>query len=362
MRDVVVVLALLAACGDRASQAPADAEPVIDAAGDAGAPDAPSGTAFTAAPTAVTFNTAVSTTVRDTVVFANTAGAASGPVTLTLGGANASLFVVESSTCTGTLGPAATCTVSVAFTPTAAGTFAAMLTLTDGASTVTVALSGFGTTATGLTVSPALKDFGTAGVGTTSSYASFTVKNVGTVATGALALVFDTGATGDYVLANNLCAGAMVAPQATCSFSLGFRPTAVGTRTATLKATDPVSSAQVGIAVTGIGAIVSGIVFTPSTYDFGTVTVGDSAFAHQFTLTNTGGVATGAIATGTSGTNVGDFLKMADNCNGQTLGPGAACTLFIAFEPGAAGARSAHVTAVASPGGSASSDLSGAGQ
>ena len=42
--------------------------------------------------------------------------------------------------------------------------------------------------------------------------------------------------------------------------------------------------------------------------------------AQTFTVTNTGGVATGTIATSVTGTDPGQFPKSADNCNGQTLG------------------------------------------
>jgi hypothetical protein len=357
-----MLLGLLFACGDPGRQTPPDGDVPADDATDAPITvDAPAN-AFTAAPAAVSFTAPVTATTRNTVVFTNTAASASAPVTLTVGGANASVFAVETSTCTGALGAGATCSARVAFTPTAATSYAAHLTLTDGISSVVVGLTGIGTTATGLTVSPALKDFGAVGVGATSSYFSFIVTNTGSVPAGALGLAFDTGATGDYLLATNPCADATLAAQATCTFSVGFKPTVAGTRTATLQVTDAASGGQTGISVTGVGVIAGGIVISPAMYDFGAVNVGDSAFAHQFTVTNTGTVTTGVLGTVLGGTNLGDFLKMADNCTGQTLAPGLACTLFIAFEPGAAGARTAHITVAATPGGSADADLSGTGQ
>ena len=364
MVRAVLVLGMLAACGDSGQQAPIDgdvAEDVAPGTTDASTDDA--GITFAATPAAATFTALVNTTARATVIFTNTGGSASAPITLMLGGANASVFMVESSTCTGTLGAGATCTVGVAFTPNAVGTFTADLTLADGRSTAVATLTGSGTTvATGITVSPGFRDFGTVPLGSTSSYFSFTATNLGGAPTAAVAMVFDTGATGDYMLASNLCSGAILPSQGTCTFSIGFTPIAGGTRTASLKITDPGSGAQVDVAVTGVAATGTGsISLAPSTYDFGTVNVGDSAFARQFTLTNNGGSTTGTIGTATGGPNVGDFLKMADNCNGQTLAPGAACSLFVAFEPGAAGPRTAHITAVATPGGTANSDLSGTG-
>ena len=366
MVRAVLVLGMLAACtfsvnpsidGSVADDVATDATDATDASPDA------AGNAFTANPAAVTFTALANTTAHASVIFTNTAASASGQVALTLGGANAPRFAVESSTCTGVLAAGATCTVGVGFTPTTAGTFTATLTLTDGVSTAVTTLTGSGTVAsTGITVSPGLKDFGSVPLGSTSSFFSFTVKNIGSAPTGALTTVFDTGAIGDYVLASNLCAGAIVTAQGTCTFSIGFKPTQSGTRTASLKIADPASGAQVSVAVTGVGLAGTGlIVWNPSTFDFGTVNVGDTAFGHMFTLTNSGGFTTGMISTAVGGTNVGDFLKMADNCTGQTLTAGAACTLFVAFEPGAAGVRSATLSAGATPGGTATATLSGTG-
>jgi hypothetical protein len=368
MVRAVLVLGMLGACGFSVHPA-RDGGVADDVATDATATDAtdatdsPAGNAFTATPASATLTAVVSSTAHATVIFTNTAGSASAPVTLALGGANPSVFAVESSTCTGALGASAACTVGVAFTPTTAGTFTASLTLSDGASTATATVTGSGTTvAAGLTVSPAFVDAGSACLGSTGSLFSSTVTNQGAAPTGALVVSLIGAQAGEFTIANDTCNGAIVPGHGTCSFSVGVRPTGIGVRSASARVTDPATNAMVSATLTGVGLSCSGMTITPSLHDFGTVTVGDTAFAYELTVTNTGGTTTGTIATATGGPNVGDFLKMADNCAGQTLGPGAACTLFVAFEPGAAGMRTATVSAVATPGGTVTANLSGTGQ
>ncbi|MEO7095864.1 MAG: choice-of-anchor D domain-containing protein, partial [Polyangiales bacterium] len=171
-----------------------------------------------------------------------------------------------------------------------------------------------------------------------------------------------SGQAGEFAIENDSCTGAVVAAQGTCAFSVAVKPTGVGARSANVVVVNPGTSAQVMTALAGTGLSCASLTITPTSYSFGTVNVGDSSFGHQFTITNTSGASTGTLTTATGGPNVGDFLKMADNCNGQALAPGAGCTLFVTFEPGAAGSRSGRVTAAASPGGTASADLSGTGQ
>lgn len=355
MREGLVVLALVAGCGDGAKQVPADGPTASDGA------DARSAVVFTATPAELVFNTLVGTTARQSVVF--TSSGPSGALALALGGTAPAPFAIETTTCTGALAAGETCTAQIAFTPPAASTATALLTLSDGEASLVVPLAGTGSNTAGLSATPTLRDFGTVGTGSTSSSFSFTVKNVGTVTTSALGVTFDSGASGDFALANDLCAGAMLAAQATCTFSAAFSPTTIGPRTATLKVRDATSGAQVGITLTGQGTSPpAGLVFAPTMFDFGTVNVGDSAFGHQFTLTNTSGATTGAIAISRGGTNAGDFLVMADNCTGRTLLAGGQCSLFVSFEPGAAGGRLAEVTATATPGGAATTNVTGTGQ
>lgn len=371
MVRAVLVLGLLAACGDPRPEI-ADADPSADAAVDAAvdvATDAIDASTdamgIALSPPSNGFGTLAvgSTSAYVTFTVVNPASHPSGALAPALTGASGD-FLIANDTCTGTLVPAqSACTLSVAFKPTAVGARAAMLQVTDPSSGTQVASSLTGTGIAELTISPAFVDTGTVCIGSTGSYYSATVTNHGAMPTAALAVSLVGAQAGEFTIASDSCNGAIIPAQGTCSFSVALRPTSVGARAGSVRIMDGATSAEVSAVLTGVGVTgCGGLMITPSSYDFGTVNVGDTAFAHQFTLTNVGGSTTGTLSTATGGPNVGEFLKMADNCNGQTLGPGAACTLFISFEPGAAGPRSARISAVATPGGIANGDLSGTGQ
>ncbi|MGD1104528.1 MAG: protease pro-enzyme activation domain-containing protein, partial [Terriglobia bacterium] len=97
-------------------------------------------------------------------------------LTVTMGGTNASDFAKSADTCTGaTLIPNGTCTVSVTFTPTAAGSLSALLIFTDIAphSPQTVSLSGTGTAPLVITASSASMTYGGTPPTITPSYSGF---------------------------------------------------------------------------------------------------------------------------------------------------------------------------------------------
>jgi YD repeat-containing protein len=109
--------------------------------GTATAPPAP---AVLLSPSALTFNSFVAgTSVAQTVTLTNTGNAALNFTSFALSGANSSVFA-QTTTCGASLAINASCTFSVTFSPTAAGSFTAALTLADNApnSPQSVALSG----------------------------------------------------------------------------------------------------------------------------------------------------------------------------------------------------------------------------
>jgi hypothetical protein len=74
---------------------------------------------------------------------------------------------------------------------------------------------------------------------------------------------------------------------------------------------------------------------SPSTYDFGSVDVGDS-LQRQFTLTNSGGTASAALAIGLTGSAAFDVV--ADGCSGVSVGPRKRCSVTIEYTPTSPGA------------------------
>src|SRR6266508_1325005 len=99
---------------------------------------------------------------------------------------------------------------------------------------------------------------------------------------------------------------------------------------------------------------------TNDAYDYGTVTVGQTA-SQTFTLTNSGGSATGILTVTLSGSSA--FTKTADGCTATSLGPRKSCSVSVQYAPTTAG-QSDSATLAASgkkTAASASLTLTGAG-
>ena len=171
--------------------------------------------------------------------FGNSAiGVASPPLTTTLlnagqsnlviSGATASTnFAVSANTCTGTLAPQATCTISVTFTPPSAGYVTGTLTVTDNDTFITqqiATLAGTGATGPQLRITPASLNFGNQPVNSLSSPQILTLAS-----TGDTTLTFPANAirtSTDFVLQSTTC-GTTLAPGATCTISEQFDPSVV---------------------------------------------------------------------------------------------------------------------------------------
>jgi hypothetical protein len=66
------------------------------------------------------------------------------------------------------------------------------------------------------------------------------------------------------------------------------------------------------------------LAFTPSAYDYGEVTTGETA-SQRFTLTNSGGKATGKLKVTLEG--AAGFTITRDRCSGTKLRPGKSCVV-----------------------------------
>ena len=156
----------------------------------------------------------------------------------------------ESNTCGTTLSAGQSCTITVTFTPTAAGTRSGAVTLKDncpGSSSQTITLTGTGETlALGFT--PSSLNFGSIVVGSSSTLTA-TLTNDGSSS------VNITGSTispvnGTYTQTNNC--PATLGVQQTCTYTIVFRPPDVFTYKATLSVTNSAGTAAT-LALTGTG-------------------------------------------------------------------------------------------------------------
>src|SRR6266540_2900590 len=111
----------------------------------------------------------------------------------------------------------------------------------------------------------------------------------------------------------------------------------------------------------GQGAGAPALAWSPTNgaYDYGTVTVGQTA-SQTFTLTNSGGSATGILTVTLSGSSA--FTKTADGCTATSLGPRKSCSVSVQYGPTTPGqSDSATLTASGKkPAASAGLTLTGA--
>jgi hypothetical protein len=159
-----------------------------------------------------------------------------------------------------TLAPAANCTITVTFTPTANGPITGTITIVDNAagSPRTVPLTGTGTSPTASLTPSATVTFGGQNVGTTSASQTVTLTNTGTDMLN-ISNISALGGTnpGDFTSANTC--GTTLAPSATCTFSFAFAPLNVGARSATLT----ITSDSGGVAGTPTTITLNGTGTTP---------------------------------------------------------------------------------------------------
>jgi hypothetical protein len=208
-------------------------------------------------------------------------------------GTYAADFASPSNTCGGSIAAAASCNVSVTFTPSIAAppsetaTLIITVTITDagvsGPQTFDVSLTGNGSsTVPGVGLAPTSLAFGNQALSTTSAAKTVTLTNTGTAAL----TIASIAASGDFTVSNNPC-GANLAAGANCIISVTFTPTVLGARAGTLTITDNAGSGTQTVPLTGTGT---------GTPDFGLtgpagvqgVTLGQT-LNFNVTVTSTGG-------------------------------------------------------------------------
>ena len=279
-------------------------------------------------------------------------------------------------TCAGALAPAATCTIVVAFSPLASGTFndSVVVDYNNGSvvTSTSRALTGNGTLPASMTISDGpTYDYSTQAVGSTTNH-SFTVTNTGGFSASlmngvGLAAPFDYFG-GSYPGTGGTC-GATLAPLATCTMIVSFAPSAmlVSNDTIEINYFDGVAAQNSTRDVQGEGvtpAILS--ISDGPTYDFGGHSVG-SATNYTFTVTNTGG----APAVSVTGSGLaapfsfagGSYPGTAGTC-GATIANGASCSIVVTFAPTATGLQTDTISVDYSDGAlaqSATRDVQGSG-
>lgn len=195
--------------------------------------------------------------------------------------------------------------------------------------------------AAAVTFSPVSLSFGSQTVGTATAAQSVKLTNGGTAALTGVSISITGASAGDYS-ETNTC-GSSVAAAASCTISVIFKPTATGTRTASISVADSASGSPQTVALSGTGASTGtgSITLSATSLAFGSENLGSSRAAQTVTVSNTGTAST-KLSVSLGGANAADF-PLTSTC-GQNLAAGATCKLTVTFTPLATGALSATLS------------------
>jgi len=220
---------------------------------------------------------------------------------------------------------AGTCTISITFKPTVAGTRTGQITISDDApgGSQVVNMTGTGW-APAVTLAPASLKF-TALAGATSAPKAVKLTNSGA---GPLT-ISAIAASGDYSESDNCVSSSPLATGASCSINVSFSPSVTGSVPGAITISDNgINGPPHRIPLSGTGQVT--IAVSPSSLVFPLTTVGSRSAPQVVTVSNNAATAQNmAWATG------GDFNAVPGGATpcGSTLIAASACTLSVTFSP-----------------------------
>ena len=211
---------------------------------------------FTFSPASLTFpaTSLNATSAAQVLTITNTGSVAASVSSYVFSGANASEFSISTKTCGTSLAAKASCTISIVFKPTVAGAATAKLVATDSASgsPQSVALSGTGASQATISFSPASITFPTTKAGVASAAQVLTIKNTSAIAISVSSYIFSGTNASEFSISAKTC-GTSLAANASCTISLVFKPTATGSASAKLVATDSAAGSPQSVSLAGTG-------------------------------------------------------------------------------------------------------------
>ena len=227
-------------------------------------------------------------------------------------------------------------TLSIKFTPNAAGVFSATATVTSDASNslTNLSLSGTGTADGQLGLSQTTEDFGSVAVGAQESQ-TVTLANTG----GSSVTISQASISGAGFQLSGIAAPLTLNASQSTTLTVSFAPQASGSASGTVTISSDASNPSLTIPLSGTGAVPGALGPNPTSLGFGSVTVGSSQ-SLSGTLTNSGGTSVTISQVAISGTGF--------SLNGitapLTLTAGQSATFTVKFAPQSAASASGNVT------------------
>ena len=178
-------------------------------------------------------------------------------------------------------------------------------------------------------------------VGSTSAPQTFTITDGGGGTLNISQVAISGADASEFVLSNNGCDGAAVAPTQTCTLDIAFSPTSAGAQSdANLVITSDAPSSPDDIALSGTGTEPA-VSISPASGGFPATVVGATSAVEAFTITNGGSGMLNISQVALVGSDSGQFDLTDHGCTGASLASGGAgCTVDIAFAPTSSGLHS----------------------
>ncbi len=265
-------------------------------------------------------------------------------------------FAIASNSCGATsLAANTSCQIQIKFVPAQVGAATGTFTMVDAAGTQTVALTGAGLGVATDTLSTTALSFPDTAKGTLSAAQTVTLTNSGDLALNSISATV----TGQFRVSNT-CNG-QLAGHASCSISVMFAPTQLGSLAGTLSISDAMRTQTVSLAGNGIAP--AALTVTPLSLTFTAQQAGFASAPQTVTISNTGTTAMANVGFQFTGPAATSYSMSATSC-GSTLNGGASCTAKVVFTPAATGVIAATLVVSSSTSGvnAVAVSLNGSGQ
>jgi len=286
---------------------------------------------LSASPSSINFGTA-GNNVTQLAALTNT-GTAS--VTVQQISASGSGFAVSHAALPWTLASGQSATFSISFTPTAGSTSSGSVSIVSNAydSTLSIPLTGAGASAGILSANPTSNSFGSVQVGSSASqYQSVT--NSG----GSNVNISQANVSGSGFSISGLSLPITLTPGQSYTFSTVFAPTSSGTASGSIAIVSDASNSSLTIALSGTATASGQLLLSPTTLDFGSITVGQNK-----SLTATLGASGSSVTVSSASTSNPEF-----SLNGvsfpMALAAGQSAPVSVTFTPQSSGTASGSIS------------------
>lgn len=304
---------------------------------------AASASSVTASPTSINFGSvSEGSSARQQIKITNSTAFG---VTITSVTVSGNYFAISGITAPLSLNSGVSATLTVSFTPRAAGTQSGKVVVQGRGLTtaldVTLSANGVASgSGPSISVVPTSASLGNVPVGTSNSQ-TFTVTNHGTTTVS----VSSESVSGTGFSMSGLGDGAQIAAGKSSTFNVAFKPAKTGSvfGSASINFSASGKTVPLSVSLSGDGVTATGVLqVSPTAINFGNVLVGQSG-SLSLKVSNTGNSA----LTTTRGTLTGSEFSMIGGLSGLTLQPGQSDSVTVVFKPTASGNASGAISIVA---------------